>query len=354
LEETLMLRLVDRYLLGRATLTLVSIVGVLIAILIAFDMTNRIGDTLKHEAGFTLVLEYYWCRIPEFIVSVTTPAVLITCLVVCAPMLTRGEFIALSANGLSLQSATRSLLFLALVVGALSSALLDLVVPPFTARSEFIEDILEKQVRDGKCWKVRETGAEWFVAHALPQGEKRFDLEGVTIAPPGGGLITADRLKWDAGAWRLEGNLCVLSIDGEGRYRLETPQSLEMVGALRLPYDPEQLHHELLPAHTLTGRELIARGGHQNLSLVYGRWARMFSPLLALMAALPLFVRFANKNRLILGSVRAMAVAAVPTVLIGMSGVVSESTRSDPLLIAAGAVAVAVLPSLLMWLRWRL
>ncbi len=349
-----MIAILDRYLLRRAMVAFAMIIVVLVVIIVGLDLTNRIGAALSNEGGTSLLVRFYLLKTPEWIVSVAAPALLIACLSVCAPMLRRGEFVALSAGGRGMRGATRALLVFAAMVGVGSAYLADRVVPPFSGRSELIDDLIDKQQRDGKCWQVLETGTAWFIAHARIRSEEDFKFSLVAIAPPSGGLIVADHLRWDGKAWRIEGGLCRFEVLPDGRYRHSTPERIDLVDELALPYGPTRLYRELLPAHTLTGPELLARGGGRNRGVAYGRWAAAFGPLLAVMAALPLFVRFRNKDNLIVASITAGAMAAVPLVIIGMSGIVGDSIAADPALVTGAALAVAALPSIWLYLRWRL
>ncbi len=349
-----MIALLDRYLLRRAALAFVMILTVLVVIIVGLDLTNRVGGALDHEDGARLIARFYLLKIPEWLVAVAAPALLMACLAVCAPMLRRGEFVALSAGGRGTRGATRALLALAAIIGVGTAMLSDRIVPPYSAESERIDDLIDKQDRDGKCWQVLETGSAWFIAHTKIRDEEDFDFSLVAIAPPSGGLVVADNLLWDGAGWRLEGGLCRFEILPDGSYRHSTPARIDLVDELALPYGPTRLYRELLPAHTLTGPELLARGGARNRGIAYGRWAAAFGPLLAVMAALPLFVRFRNKDNLIVASITAAAMASVPLIIIGMSGIVGDTVAADPALVTGTALIVAAMPSLWLYMRWRL
>jgi lipopolysaccharide export LptBFGC system permease protein LptF len=278
----------------------------------------------------------------------------IAALVVCAPMLKRGEFIALSATGISPARAARMLPVLALLVGVLDTGIADLVTPHATAHATENEDKLQNQRRLGRVWQVPSTKTNWFAGRA--QGLIKNDppsIDRIVIAHATG-MVMADQLVWLDGKWQLRGHLLEYRVMPGGRCLLFRPAEISLEGDLELPWDPPTLYRNLLPRYTLSGPELMHIGGPVEVAYAWSRWSRLLVPLLGVLAALPAFVRFLNRDAMVVGTMRAIGAAAVPILVLVVGDMVADSSGIGPAATVMVAGAIALAPTLIFYWRWRL
>lgn len=347
----------DRYLLRRGANATITVAVLMVVISLSIDFVINIGTIAKggdRLGQLALVRDLYGWRLPQLANIALPLSAVIATLVVCAPMLKRGEFVALSASGVSPARAARALPLLALLVGLVDVAIADLVTPHATVRTTEIQDKLENQRRMGRVWQVPTTGSSWFAARA--QGLIVNDppsIDRVVIASASG-LVMADRLLWVDSRWQLQGRLLEFRVAPDGECRLLRPAEILLEGDLALPYDPKQLYAKLLPRDTMRGSELLRTKDPSNIAYAWIRWSRALFPLLAVLAALPVFVRFAHKDNIIAGIARALGAAALPVAALVVGGLACETSGLPPALVIAVASAAVLAPTLWLYWRWRL
>jgi lipopolysaccharide export LptBFGC system permease protein LptF len=347
----------DSYLFRRAALATLMVAALMIIIAVSIDFLVNIGTLAKStdkSGRFLLVLELYWWRLPQLANIALPTATVIAALLVCAPMLRRGEFVALSASGISPARAARVLPLVAILMGGIDAVIADSLTPGATVETTRIEDTLENQRRLGRVWQVPATGTSWFAARA--QGliiDKPPSVDRVVIAY-GSGLIMADKLIWQGKAWELQGHLLEFRIEPDGRAALYHPTEIPLEADLALPYDPQQLYAKLLPRDTMSSRQLLRLGDRSDTAYAWSRWARGLYPLLAVLVALPAFVRFVHRDNLISGVAKALGAAALPIVGMVVGGYAAETSGLPPLAVVIAAACLALVPSLIAFWRWRL
>ncbi len=347
----------DSYLLRRGLGALFMVASLIIVVALAIDFLINIGTLAKSTTKggqLALIASLYWYRLPQLANIALPIGAVVSCLLVCAPMLKRGEFIALSANGISPARAARMLLALMLVVGVVDTVIADFISPKAIARTTAIEDILQNQRRLGRVWQVPATKTNWFAGRA--QGLIRGDVPTVdrVVIASKGGLVCADQMVWQEGRWQLQGHLLEFRVTPEGHCLLYRPTEIPLEGDLALPYDPQQLYRNLLPRYTMTGPELLRIGGRTEISYAWSRWSRLVVPLLAALIALPVFVRFSHRDALVMGTIRALAAASVPVMVVVAGGMVADTSGAHPAVPVLSAVALALIPSIVVYWRWRL
>ncbi|MBA2481096.1 MAG: LptF/LptG family permease [Planctomycetes bacterium] len=347
----------DWYLLRRGLTTIAMVAGLIIIVAIAVDFLINIGTlargTGKKDMG-KLIASLYWHRLPQLANVALPVASVISCLLICAPMLKRGEFIALSATGVSPARSVRVLLVLVLIVGAIDTVIADLVSPHAIAETTKIEDQLQNQRRLGRVWQVPQTRANWFAGRAQGLWAAQIPTIDKVVIASSEGLTTADRLVWIDDHWRLEGHLLRFRITQDGRYSLERPSEIALEGELLLPFDPQQLYRHLLPRYTMTGPELMMVGGKINEAYAWARWSRLFIPLLAALVAIPMFARFVHRDAMVSGCIKAIASAAIPVLIVIVGGMVADTSAHPPMVVVVTALVVALVPSVWFYLVWRL
>jgi lipopolysaccharide export LptBFGC system permease protein LptF len=268
-------------------------------------------------------------------------------LISMAPMLKRSELVALAASGVSVRRACRGIFVVGLLLGAINFALNDQIAPRLETARQAAESTLSGKHQRGQVWHRPETGSDWFATGVNLADPLMPEIYGLLVATKDGSLLRAERLSWDDERWWLLSPHLVT--DDARRISAER---LPCDGALALP-PPAQLSADLASRYALTSSELISRGGRLNLSMAAQRILSALTPVLALLCALPVFARFANRDALIPAAIRALLCAAIPLGIIGAAGWVADSSSLPPVLVAALAAIIALLPGLILYQRWR-
>ncbi len=348
----------DRHLLKRTVVAVVMVAVLMMVVTLAIDFLINMGVYIHGKNGGHgwEVAELYWYRLPQLANLALPLGMVIAALIVSAPMLKRGEFVALSASGVSPGRVGLMVPVIALAVGCLDAYIADRVTPHAIVATTRIQDEMEHANRMGRVWQVQSTGTSWFIKSAggLINAHPPM-VERVIIATHDAArdrLVTAESMSWDGARWRLGGSQLQMVAASDGTVRFERKDDIPLTGQLALPYTPEELYAHLLPRDTMSTGELIRRGDPSDISYAWSRWLRTVVPLLAVLAALPVFVRFLHKDQLILGAARALAAAAAPVALVVAGALTAEHGRSEAILVAT--VALALAPCLVFYWRWRL
>ncbi len=343
----------DWYLLRRTLVVVAMVVALMIIITIAIDFLINIGMYMHGtKAGQArLVAELYWYRLPQ-LANISLPiGMVIGALVVCAPMLKRGEFIALSASGISPARAALAIPLVALLLGLVDAYIADRITPHAVVQTTHIGDVMQNSNRMGRVWEVPETRSSWFIASAGGLLGEVPSVQTVVIASSEG-LVTADRMLWEDDHWRLEGHIAQFVVQSDGRCQLMRPQELPLTGNLRLPYRPDKLFARLLPRDTMSTADLMRQGDTSDISYAWSRWTRCVMSLLAVLVAVPVFVRFLHRDSIILGVGRALGAAALPVAAIMAGSLTAE--HGYPEIVLPVTVFITLVPCLVVYWRWRL
>lgn len=323
----------------------ITVVFVVLDILLSFHLLTRVAPSPWVK------VELFLCRIPGLLNFALPVSAVIASLACVAPMLRRGEFTALGAAGIRLQHATRSLVVGCLLLGIADGIIADFATPPATARALALQDLLEGQNREGRVWRTDE-GATWFAGGAKLVGVAEPSMRSLVVADRDR-MALIDALVWRQGAWIAPSGLSVLTVR-DGAQRLDRlPPGLPPAG-LGLAMPPDELYRRLLPRYTMTSVELLHRGERADMATVGSRWSRIFMPVLAVLAALAIFVRFRNRDRVAVATIEAVGAALVPSVLLAGVGTVVETAPGPPIIVLIVGVSIAALPSILWWVRWKL
>lgn len=170
-------------------------------------------------------------------------------------------------------------------------------------------------------------------------------------AANGGDLVYAEYADYVDEAWILH-RVVRMRMLADGQVACER---LESFAGARLGLDegPKALYRRLLPRFTMTSSELIERSSVGDLAVVWGRWLRIILPAAMLITVLPMFVRFASRDRLVVAAVQAVAAGLWPAAVLVVGGIATEAARV-PAVAATVAVVAAIGPGLVLWWRWRL
>jgi lipopolysaccharide export LptBFGC system permease protein LptF len=341
----------DRHLAVHFARNLALVACAVVVVFMALDVLLSFHLLAKQGAGPWLKLELFAARVPALLNFAIPVAAIIAVLATAAPMLRRGEFTALGGAGIGLRRSTRALLLGCLIAGLIDAVIADTAAPPSTAHAMALQDELEGQSREGRVWRTAD-GTTWFAggARLVATGEPR--LSRVVVATRDS-LLLADRLVWNGTAWTAPMGCAVMTVR-DGGQRLDRLPAGPLPAASRLDLPPAELYRRLLPRHTMSGAELLDRGERADLAMIWARWTRVLLPVLAGMAALAVFVRFSNRDRVVVATVEASLAALVPVAILTVSGIAADTAPGPPGLgVAVGVLLAAALP-LTLWLRWRL
>jgi lipopolysaccharide export LptBFGC system permease protein LptF len=344
----------DRHLLKRTAVTVLMVAVLMMVVTLAIDFLVNMGAYLHGKQGghASLVVELYWYRLPQLANLALPIGMVLASLIVAAPMLKRGEFVALCASGVAPGRVGLMLPLVALAVGCLDAYIADRVTPHAVVATTRIQDEMENNNRMGRVWQVQSTGASWFIKSAGGLINAHPPVVERVIIAARDRMVTAESMSWDGARWRLRGSQLQMVVANDGTVRFERKDDIALTGQLALPYTPEELYAHLLPRDTMSTGELIRRGDPSDISYAWSRWLRTVVPLLSVLAALPVFVRFLHKDQLILGAARALAAAAAPVALVVAGALTAEHGRSESILVAT--VLLALAPCLVSYWRWRL
>ncbi len=347
--------ILDRYLLRNGLAGLVIILGIVVLVVLGLDLLLNLNGLLRGElepdrSRMLLILRFVLYQAPA-VISPMLPVVTLTAAMITAgPMLRRGEYIALAASGISLRRSARPLLALALLVGIGDFLLVDRLAPRFEPERAAIEDALTGTPRGARSWQVPATGASWFAGKVNLAQARAPRMGRVLVAPRDGALLQAAALEWNGSAWLLRAPV----ISGGPGPQRSVSGDVPCTGQLALPFGPAELARRLA-SHQAKGLGALWRSGSpQQRALAWQRLARVLAPLLAVLLALPGFVRFANRDHLLLAGVRCQIVGLVPLTLLALGGWVGEAGSWPPGAVMLTAVVIALLPGIHVFRRWQL
>jgi lipopolysaccharide export LptBFGC system permease protein LptF len=236
-------------------------------------------------------------------------------------------------------------------VGGLGYLLDDQVIP----RLRPLADRAEEQIEQGTAPKAGQThagsagwrtgGAFWCARNALPNLAVFDHVTAFAGAPGSMTVMTAERMDWRDGAWRLH-QVVMSGHETLRRVAEATPPEL----GLTLKQSPAELALQLRPEQNKTSNELLAARTSRTWRVILSRVLWIFAPLLCLAGSLPLFTRWESRYRL--GAVGAQAVAVLVLGLAGITVVTRllTSTGQNPFIVSS--VAVAAIVGVSLW-RWR-
>lgn len=353
-----MLTMIDRHMLKRGGISLVIIIGLVITLVLGMDFILNLNTFLKSKLAESgeltqLIVLYYAYSLPSMISPLLPIALAISLVVTCAPMLKRGEFIALSASGVSLRMATRGLIVLALMVGAADAFMSDQLVPSFETKRSLIDDQIRSRTRVARTWENPENSTRWYANWVRLNHDSGPEIRDVIVASQSG-LLQAKHLRYQDGTWFFVGPMTIWRVTEDGADDVRSPTTFPAKGEFALGFSPEELGQQLISRNALGSDALIEQGGHLNLSIVASRWIRFIIPLAMALIVLPCFVRFHNHDRITVGGVTAILAGLLPIFFITMATMSADSSPLHPFILIPSATLVAMLPGVWFYRKWRL
>jgi lipopolysaccharide export LptBFGC system permease protein LptF len=286
-------------------------------------------------------------------------------LLALSPVLKRGEFSALWAAGLSPRRIVWAPLFLSFFVGLLLWIVVDQLEPRLQPRSRIVRAALTGRVQGGRTWQNPVTKTHWMAERFLLASGQAPLIQDVKAAPPEGDpllIVCADQLTHSATeGWILQGSVVAIFRQEDGRTTRIVSDRLPCTGILELPEKRSAFAELLVNQRSFDSLALIQRlaTAHPSQARTFraemlGRLLKMLLPLACVMAAIPIFVRFENRQRLTLAAIQALAMSAVPAIILSIACVHLDRPGLPTIPVAIAAAVLAFVPGLILFWRWRI
>lgn len=356
LEKT-MTGILNRYLFKKFVLAMIVIIGVTIALVLFFDILYYLENYIKapisdgHSRTW-LIIQTYLLRIPIIITSVMPYCVMGAALVTCAPMLHKNEFTALGSSGISPQTICRCLFYCAFVCGIMQYSISNHLNPQLHNHYNHLQTALGRISSSSRSWKADDNKSIWFAARSSVYNEQTPTFDRVYIIAASGDIVYAQSMSWKVDRWAVHPPIIHWRNQDTQTQTVSELQSFSLSGDYALNYTPFELQQKLLTREALNGIELFNSGQQMHLSLFLNRCLHIFAPLLALAYGLPYFVRFQNRQRLIVASAQALALSTIPICIIAFTGMAADASSWSPWLSNACGLLLAAIPGIWMYKRW--
>lgn len=212
--------ILDKYIIKKFLGTFFYAIGLIIIIVIIFDISERIDDFLRHNAPLReIIFNYYLNFIPYFINLFSPLFTFIAVVFFTAKMASRSEIIAILSNGVSFRRMLRPYLMASLLLGLLSFFMYNFLIPPanesrldfeytyFRSRTTYSDRNMHLQIQPNTFAYLESYNFKANIGY-------KFALE--SIHPDGTySKLSANTARWDSleGFWSLE-NYNIRIVDG--------------------------------------------------------------------------------------------------------------------------------------------
>ncbi len=346
----------DRYILKRSLSAASLILFLAIILAIFFDLVLSLEQFLSARLDaqynrWSLMAQLYLCRIPIIINGIIPFAVVAGALICLTPMLKKGEWTAVIAGGISPHRIALPLCILALGAGLIQCICNSYINPRLYHPVQAIESAFDNRQHTSRIWHVEDTQTTWYAARCyLPKNDVPY-FEQVFIAPKNGGAVFAKNMQWNNNTWVLGGPIYHWHVHGD-QQSMQELKSLPLTDSLSLQLEPELLRQELLTREAFNSLELWERGEHMHMTLLLNRLSAIVVPLIAILYALPIFMRFANQHRILVAASQALLIASIPVALIALTGMAADASNWSPWLSNSLGLIIAALPGIYLFRRW--
>ncbi len=219
------LKLLDRYILQKFLGTFFFAIAVLSAIIVVFDVSEKIDDMIEKHAPFSeIALDYYLNFIPYYATLLSPLFVFIAVIFFTSKMTLKSEIVAIMSGGVSFYRMLRPYMFGAFILALLSYTFTGWILPPANARRIAFEN---KYIRDKFIFNKRNIHFQTNkVTYIFLESYSNIDSVGFRLSVErivDGQLVKklmAERLSWnrEKRCWRIE-NYYIRSMEG-GKERL--------------------------------------------------------------------------------------------------------------------------------------
>ncbi len=128
-----MISILDRYIIKRFLGTFFVAILLMIAIILVFDLSDKLGKFMdNHIPARLIIFHYYLSLVPYYLNLFMSLFVFISIIFFTSKMAGRSEFIAMLSGGISFMRIVRPYFITAFLLGALSFMLGNFIIPPAT------------------------------------------------------------------------------------------------------------------------------------------------------------------------------------------------------------------------------
>src|SRR5688572_28957138 len=125
-----MLRLLDKYVLGKLLTTFFFTVVVLVMVICVIDFTEKNDDFIKHDLGaWQIITEYYLNLFPYYANLLSPITIFIATVLVTARLAARTEIVAILASGVSFRRFLLPYVMGGTIIGVAIFGLIGWVIP---------------------------------------------------------------------------------------------------------------------------------------------------------------------------------------------------------------------------------
>jgi lipopolysaccharide export system permease protein len=256
-----MIRILDRYVLGRFLLALLLALAAFLAIFIVLDLFEKLDDFIDEGVPAATVAAYYLFRLPEILLLMLPIGMLLACIFSLGAHARSNEFLATLGAGIGMRRTLAPVLLLGICVSGGALLVGEAVAPPAAERVNAIQDVRIKPGR--KSTRIR-TNLSYFGERGRLFWIGRLDVEKgrmdevVVQRLEGNALlerIDAKSAFWEGGAWvfrdgyfrRFSGE--VLSEAEPFAERREEGIVERPADLAKIPKNPKQMGYRELARH---------------------------------------------------------------------------------------------------------
>ncbi len=312
------MRLLNRYIFLEFLRTALTVLAGILVLYLTVTFLKEADEFIRHKAGMSQVVRYYLYSIPGMAGQALPFAALIGTLLSLGALSRHNEITAMRAGGVSVIRITFPVLLGGALLAALGFVNNELIMPEYAARAAYIRNVEVEKKAERVIFQQRRLwlrGPDNSIANIDLITPDRNELIGVNIFKlnPDFSIrerITAKRLVWQDGAWKLresrkyvptERAVIVRPADGEVYNVVDRPEDMGMIakGAAEMSFGE-------LYEYVRRLKSIGYKVGRHEVDL-HGKIAMPFACLLMVMIATPLSMQRVRSG----GAARSIALAVL-------------------------------------------
>ena len=138
--ETIGVRRIDRYIIGRFLGTFLFALALIMAIIVAIDVQEKLEVFMRPEVSMGAILVYYVALIPYFAVLLTPLFIFISVVFFTSKLASRSEIIAMQSTGMSFIQLLKPYMISAAIIAAVSFVFSSEIIPKLNILRVNFED----------------------------------------------------------------------------------------------------------------------------------------------------------------------------------------------------------------------
>jgi len=316
------MRILNRYIFLEFLKTSLAILSGIVVLYLSVLFLKEADDFVKHHATLSQILRYYLYSIPGMAGQALPFAALIGTLLALGALSRHNEITAMRAGGVSLLRIILPVLLGGALLSAVGFLNNEMVMPEYTARAAHIRNVEVEKKQERVIFQQRRLwlrGPENSIANIDLITPDRREMIGVNIYKLNADFtvrerISADRLVWEDGSWRLRGGrkyipsakaVLTRPADGEIYNIVDRPEDMGMIAK-----DSGEMNFTELWDYVRKLKSSGYKAVRYEVDL-YGKLATPVSCLLMVMIATPISIQRERSGCAARGIAMAVLIAAV-------------------------------------------